>query len=77
VAIAGLEVVCLRDSEGKQIGTLKKIKLADKLSALDKLGKYGFFSDRAKSLAARRIPCSFSSNKSGQFAQARAAARCQ
>jgi phage terminase small subunit len=47
-AIAGLEVVSL-NNDGEQIGTLRKIKLADKLSALEKLGKYlGLFKERVE-----------------------------
>jgi phage terminase small subunit len=45
-AIAGLEVAAIND-DGVTIGTLKKIKLADKISALEKLGRnLGLFNDK-------------------------------
>jgi len=48
-AIAGLEVVALNNGDGEQVGTLRKIRLADKLSALEKLGKYlGLFKERVE-----------------------------
>jgi phage terminase small subunit len=46
-AIVGLEVSEIRDNDGVVIGYIKKIKLADKLSALEKLGKHlGLFDQR-------------------------------
>ncbi len=48
-AIAGLDLAEIRDSEGKPIGVLKKIKIADKLVALDKLARHlGLFNDKLK-----------------------------
>jgi phage terminase small subunit len=38
-AIAGIELSEIRDGDGVPIGTLKKIKIADKLVALDKLAR--------------------------------------
>ena len=40
VAIAGIEIVEMRDREGNVIGPIKKIRLADKLAALNKLAKH-------------------------------------
>jgi phage terminase small subunit len=46
--IAGLEVVNLTE-DGASIGTLKKIKIADKLVALDKLARnFGLLQDKLK-----------------------------
>lgn len=39
-AIAGIEVFEERDKEGVVIGRLKKLKISDKLSALDKLARH-------------------------------------
>jgi phage terminase small subunit len=48
-AIAGLELSEIRDEDGKPIGTLKKIKIADKLVALDKLARnFGLLQDKLK-----------------------------
>ena len=48
-AIAGLELSEIRDEDGKPIGVLKKIKIADKLVALDKLARHlGMFNDKIK-----------------------------
>ncbi|CAJ0860534.1 hypothetical protein AMST5_01311 [freshwater sediment metagenome] len=46
-AIVGLEVSEIRDNDGVVIGYIKKIKLADKLSALEKIGKHiGLFDQK-------------------------------
>ena len=48
-AVAGIEVNELRGENGDVIGTLKKIKIADKLRALELLGRHlGLFDDRLK-----------------------------
>ncbi len=48
-AIAGLDIAEIRDGEGMPIGTLKKIKIADKLVALDKLARnLGLLQDKLK-----------------------------
>ena len=48
-AIAGLELSEIRDEDGKPIGVLKKIKIADKLVALDKLARnFGLLQDKLK-----------------------------
>jgi phage terminase small subunit len=44
-ALMGLEIVELREADGAPAGTLKKVKLANKIEALDKLMKHlGMFS---------------------------------
>jgi phage terminase small subunit len=48
-AIAGLELSEIRDGDGAPIGVLKKIKVADKLVALDKLARHlGLLQDKIK-----------------------------
>ena len=48
-AIAGIELSEVRDGEGTPIGVLKKIKIADKLVALDKLARHlGLLQDKIK-----------------------------
>jgi phage terminase small subunit len=48
-AIAGLDLAEIRDSEGTPIGVLKRIKIADKLVALDKLARnLGLLQDKIK-----------------------------
>lgn len=48
-AIAGLELSEIRDGDGAPIGVLKKIKIADKLVALDKLARnLGLLQDKIK-----------------------------
>ncbi len=48
-AIAGIDLAEIRDGEGTPIGTLKKIKIADKLVALDKLARHlGLLQDKIK-----------------------------
>ncbi len=48
-ALAGIEVNEIRDADGVVIGFVKKIKLADKLRALELLDKHlGMFGDRIK-----------------------------
>jgi phage terminase small subunit len=48
-AIAGLELSEIRDEDGSPIGVLKKIKIADKLVALDKLARnLGLLQDKLK-----------------------------
>ena len=48
-AIAGIDLSDIRDEDGKSIGTLKKIKIADKLVALDKLARnFGLLQDKLK-----------------------------
>jgi phage terminase small subunit len=45
-ALAGLEVVSLTE-DGEHIGTLKKVKIADKLAALEKIGRHlGMWNDK-------------------------------
>ena len=57
-AIAGLELSEIRDEDGNSIGVLKKIKIADKLAALDKLARQSACSmTSSKSAATRPIPC--------------------
>ena len=47
--IAGIELSEIRDGEGTPIGVLKKIKIADKLVALDKLARnLGLLQDKLK-----------------------------
>jgi hypothetical protein len=56
-AIAGIELSELRDGEGSPIGVLKKIKIADKLVALDKLARnLGLLQDKLKTAATQTIP---------------------
>ena len=48
-AIAGLDLAEIRDGDGAPIGVLKKIKIADKLVALDKLARnFGLLQDKVK-----------------------------
>lgn len=48
-AIAGLDLAEICDAEGAPIGVLKKIKIADKLTALDKLARHlGLLQDKVK-----------------------------
>ncbi len=48
-AIAGLDLAEIRDEDGAPIGMLKKIKIADKLTALDKLARHlGLLQDKVK-----------------------------
>jgi phage terminase small subunit len=48
-AIAGLDLAEIRDEDGKPVGVLKKIKIADKLVALDKLARnLGLLQDKLK-----------------------------
>ena len=48
-AIAGIELSEIRDEDGRPIGVLKKIKIADKLVALDKLARnLGLLHDKLK-----------------------------
>ncbi len=48
-AIAGIDLSEIRDGEGTPIGVLKKIKIADKLAALDKLARnLGLLQDKLK-----------------------------
>jgi phage terminase small subunit len=48
-AIAGIDLTELRDGEGTPVGMLKKIKIADKLVALDKLARnLGLLQDKLK-----------------------------
>ncbi len=48
-AIAGIDLAEIRDGEGTPIGVLKKIKVADKLVALDKLARHlGLLVDKVK-----------------------------
>jgi phage terminase small subunit len=47
--IAGIDIAELRDGDGTPIGVLKKIKIADKLIALDKLARnLGLLQDKLK-----------------------------
>jgi phage terminase small subunit len=47
--IAGLDLAELRDEDGSPIGVLKKIKIAEKLRALEMLGRHlGMFNDKLK-----------------------------
>ena len=56
-AIAGLDLAEIRDSEGQPIGVLKKIKIADKLVALDKLARHlGLLQDKLKLVADAENP---------------------
>ncbi len=49
LAIAGLDLAEIRDEDGSPIGVLKKIKIADKLVALDKLARnFGLLQDKLK-----------------------------
>ena len=55
--IAGLDLAEIRDSEGQPIGVLKKIKIADKLVALDKLARHlGLLQDKLKLVADAENP---------------------
>jgi len=48
-AIAGIEVSELRDGDGNVVGVLKKLKICEKLGALDKLGRFlGMWNDKLK-----------------------------
>ena len=54
-AIAGIELSEIRDGDGTPIGVLKKIKIADKLVALDKLARnLGLLQDKLNSAATPR-----------------------
>lgn len=48
-AVAGIEVSEMRDSDGVVVGHVKKIKLAEKIAALEKIGRHlGMWNDRPK-----------------------------